>query len=76
MGIVAKEETLIFFYFSVFGFLPSRGLLIKEKICSSGFFSSPEPKAPGGAYSIGRLFCPSVVCPQFGKNKLEINYMN
>ena len=27
------------------------------------FFSSPEPKVPGGAYSIGRLRSPSVVRP-------------
>ena len=27
------------------------------------FFSSPEPKAPGGAYSVGRLRRPSVVRP-------------
>ena len=30
-------------------------------ICYFSVFSSPEPKAPGGAYSIGRLRCPSSV---------------
>ena len=32
------------------------------------FFSSPEPKAPGGAYSIGRRPGPSVVRPSTFSN--------
>ena len=43
-------------YFKVYGDI------LKENHCSiEAVFSSPELKAPGGAYKMGRLRCPSSV---------------